>query len=110
MPSESFIFNNNYNRINLVLTGFIIIFWVLDVFIDYYTVSILLRTRGCMRLVHVPIILENIRSHWRLKRGLSMMDSNLLDSDKPNSEKIIELLLQIGDAMEDPKFYNDIHY
>lgn len=38
------------------------------------------------------------------------MNDKLFNSDKPNSERIIEILLQIGDAIEDPKFYTDIHY
>lgn len=102
-------FSNKFNYLNSILTGVIILFWLTDIFIDDKNIGIITSTRGCMRLLHIPVILENIRSQLRLKRSL-MMDSGVLETDKPNSERIIELLLQIGDAMEDPKFYNDIHY
>ena len=64
-------FHNKFNVTNCVLTGIIIIFWVLDIIVTNYSISILLRMRGVMRLVHVPVILENIKSYSRLQKGLS---------------------------------------
>jgi len=90
-------FHNKFNVVNLILTITIILFLVLDIFITNKHISILLRIRGVMRLFHVPVILENIKSHIRQQRGLNIMDSPYLEVDKPNSEQVIEILLRMSE-------------
>lgn len=103
-------FSNKLNFVNFILTLIIIVFWVLDIAINNYTASILFRMRGVMRLFHVPVILENIKTHIKLQRVLSMNDYKLKDDDRPTAEKVIEILIGISECSDDPKLNNDINY
>jgi len=58
---------NKFNLTNSILVCVIIVFWAGDIFISSYTISILLRMRGVMRLIHIPAICENLQSHMRKK-------------------------------------------
>lgn len=103
-------FSNKFNLVNFILILIIILFWVLDIIITNYTVSILLRTRGVMRLFHVPVILESIKSHIKLQKGQNMIDLMILEEEKPTAEKVVEILLQVNERLDDPKFYNDLNF
>ena len=61
-------FSNKFNFINFIFLIVIIIFLILDIFVDNFTVSVLLRIRGVMRLFHVPVILESIQSHIKMQK------------------------------------------
>lgn len=63
-----------------------------------------------MRLFHVPVLLENIKSHIKLQRQQSLHDIMLINEEKPTAEKVIEMLLQINERLDDPKFVSDISY
>ena len=62
-------YENKFNIVNSIFIAVIILFWILDVVISNYTVSILLRVRGSLRLVYIPVIVEHIHSHIKKIRG-----------------------------------------
>lgn len=62
-------FENKFNVINLILVILIFLFWILDIFISNYTISVILRIRGSLRLAYIPIIVEHIKSNIKKKRG-----------------------------------------
>lgn len=103
-------FNNKFNFVNFILVVIIVVFWILDIAINNFTVSVLLRTRGAMRLFHIPILLENIKSHLKLQKGLSLSNINYKDEEKPTAERVIEILMEVNEMLDDPKFYNDINF
>ena len=90
-------FLNKFNVANAVVVGLIILFWIMDIAINNYAISILLRMRGVMRLFHVPIIFENMKSYIRLQKGLSVLETKLADNEKSNAERVIETLLQLSE-------------
>lgn len=98
-------FNNKFNLVNFILILVSLLFLILDIIIGNFTVSILLRSRGVMRLFHVPVILENIKSHLKLQRNLSFYGANPQEDDeKPTAERIIEILMDLNQCLEEPKF------
>jgi len=91
-------FSNKFNVINCVIIAIIVIFLIIDIAVDNYSVSILLRTRGVMRLFHAPIILENIKSRMKMQRSINYRDMKIKDTDdKPTAEKVIEILLELNE-------------
>ena len=58
---------NRFNFANSIIVIIITIFWIGDIAISNYTISILLRIRGVMRLIHIPVIFDNIQSHMRIQ-------------------------------------------
>lgn len=82
----------------------IIILLIIDIAVDNYTVSILSRCRGVMRLFYLPIILENIQSHLKHQRFMNYTNlrSNE-DPDKSTVEKVIQILLELTEKFEDPE-------
>ena len=103
-------FSNKFNLVNFILIMIIIIFLVIDIAVDNFTISVLLRVRGAMRLFHVPVLLESIKSHIKMQRMNSFKDIMVEDRDKTTVEKVIEILVSLGDSLEDPKFCSDISY
>ena len=102
-------FSWKLNVLNTLMTWLIIIFWGLDIFIKNYSISILLRTRGCFRLFYIPVIFEQINSHNKKNKG-NFFDDNVSSYDKPSFEQIVEVLLKISEIIEDSRIYNDLHF
>lgn len=103
-------FSNKFNLVNVILIVFIIIFLIIDIAVEDFTVSVLLRVRGVMRLFHVPVILESIKSHIKMQSMNSYKEVLIENRDKTTVEKVIEILISIGDSLEDPKLSSDVSY
>lgn len=103
-------FSNKFNLVNVILIGIIIVFLIADIAIENFTISILLRVRGVMRLFHVPVILESIKSHLKMQKMNSYKDLLIENSTKSSVEKVIEILISLGDSLEDPKLSSDVSY
>lgn len=61
-------YENKFNIVNSMFVALIFVFWILDIVITNYTVSVLLRMRGSLRLVYIPIIIEHIHHHIKIIR------------------------------------------
>ena len=103
-------FSNKFNFINFIFLIIIIIFLVSDIAIDNFTVSVLLRSRGVMRLFHVPVILESIKSRIKRQKMNDFDDIRVQCHDKPTVEQVIEILMSIQDSIEDSKIWSDISF
>ena len=103
-------FANKYNLVNSIIILFIITFLFIDIASNDYTASILLRTRGVMRLFHVPIILDNMKSHMKSKQFQEYRDMRLDTNDKPTAERVMEILIELAEKLDDPKLANDINF
>ena len=62
-------YQNKFNVVNSALVAIILLFWILDIAITNYTISVLLRMRGSLRLIYVPIIVEHIHHQIKTIRG-----------------------------------------
>ncbi|CAI2381292.1 unnamed protein product [Moneuplotes crassus] len=102
-------YENKFNIVNSMFVALIFVFWLLDIVITNYTVSVLLRMRGSLRLVYIPIIIEHIHHHIKIIREEEYRQE-IENGDHPTTDQIVQILMRNIEIISDDRVNSDLKY